>query len=48
LGAGTHRASDDAELAEGFRPLAEVMRPSATLNAALEEFDVEPVTSGDV
>jgi isocitrate dehydrogenase len=84
LGAGTRRASYDAELAERFRPLAEclaaeehaitrelgevqcrtvdiggyyhpdiermaeVMRPSATLNAALEEFDVEPVTSGDM
>jgi isocitrate dehydrogenase len=76
--------SEDEELAERFRPLAdrleseaeailqelsdvqgrpidiggyyhpdiermtEVMRPSGTLNAALEEFDVEPVTSGDM
>jgi isocitrate dehydrogenase len=35
-----------------YRPdierMAEVMRPSATLNAALEEFDVEAVTSGDM
>jgi monomeric isocitrate dehydrogenase len=28
--------------------MAEVMRPSATLNAALKEFDVEPVASGDM
>jgi isocitrate dehydrogenase len=28
--------------------MAEVMRASATLNAALEEIDVEPVTFGDM
>ena len=28
--------------------MAELMRPSATLNATLEEFGVEPVTSGDM
>jgi isocitrate dehydrogenase len=76
--------SEDGELAERFRPLAErleseaerivqelsevqgrsvdiggyyhpdiermteVMRPSETLNATLEGFDIEPVTSGDM
>jgi isocitrate dehydrogenase len=42
------RSTSAATTTPEIERTAEVMRPSATLNAALEEFDVVPVTSGDM